>query len=167
MDQGEISWCGQPIADAAVPEFRGEVLYLQQRPSVIEGTVEKNLKIPFSLHLRQDLPFPRDQVGELLESLGRDPTFLASRTTNLSGGERQLVALMRALLVAPTVLLLDEPAAALDPQATATLERLVDSWHAGAPTERAYIWVSHDPRQAQRVADRIIHLRDGRMEAVR
>ena len=40
VDQGEISWCGQSIADAAVPEFRGEVLYLQQRPSVIEGTVE-------------------------------------------------------------------------------------------------------------------------------
>jgi len=164
--QGEIFWRGRPIADAAVPEYRSHVLYLQQRSPVIEGTVEDNLRIPFSLHLRKESPFPRSRVEELLEDLDRDEGFLANRTANLSGGERQIVALLRALLVAPTVLLLDEPSAALDPQATAALERLVGSWHAGAPTERAFLWVSHDPEQAQRVADRIIHLREGSIEAV-
>jgi putative ABC transport system ATP-binding protein len=86
---------------------------------------------------------------------------------NLSGGERQIVAMLRALLVVPAVLLLDEPSAALDPQTTATLEQLVDTWHAEEPSKRAYVWVSHDTAQAQRVADRIIHLRDGTLEVSR
>lgn len=167
VDQGEISWCEQPVADASVPSYRGQVMYLQQRSPVIEGSVADNLSLPFSLHLREGSPFPRRQARELLASLGKGEDFLASRTTNLSGGERQMVALLRALLVAPTVLLLDEPSAALDPHATSILERLIDAWHAAAPAERAFIWVSHDSAQAQRVADRILHLRDGRLEDAR
>lgn len=167
VDEGAISWCGQSVIDAAVPEFRSLVLYLQQRSPVIEGTVEDNLELPFTLRLRQNSSYPASRVRRILESLGRDEDFLASHTKNLSGGERQIVAMLRALLVTPTVLLLDEPSAALDPQTTATLEQLVDTWHAEEPAERAYVWVSHDTAQAQRVADRIIHLRDGTLEVDR
>lgn len=165
VDEGEVLWAGQPIADAAVPEFRCRVMYLQQRSPVTEGTVEDNLRIPFSLNLRQNTPFPGVRVEELLHDLGKDSRFLASQTTNLSGGERQMVALLRALLVAPTILLLDEPSAALDPQATTALEMLVDAWYTHAPSERAYLWVSHDEAQAQRVGERIIRLSKGRTEA--
>lgn len=164
VDRGEILWRDRPVADTSVPIYRGQVLYLQQRSPVIEGTVEDNLRVPFSLHLRRGSSLPLSRAAELLRALGRDETFLANRTTNLSGGERQIVALMRALLVAPSVLLLDEPTAALDPEASATLERLVRSWQAEAPVERAFVWVSHDPAQAQRIADRIIHLQDGQIE---
>lgn len=163
IDQGEIRWCGVPIPDPRVPEFRGLVLYLQQRSPVIEGTVEENLTLPFSLRLRQGQSFPRDRVDSLLGILGREPSFLANRTANLSGGERQIVALLRALLVAPTVLLLDEPTAALDPETTSAIERLVASWHAEAADKRAFLWVSHDPHQAQRVADQSLHVDRGRL----
>lgn len=165
VDQGEISWCGEPIADGAIPEYRGRVLYVQQQSPVIEGTVEDNLRMPFSLQLRKGLRLPPDQLSGLLETLGRDRDFLASRSVNLSGGERQLVAVMRAVLAAPAVLLLDEPSAALDPEATKSLEGLIDSWYTGSPAERAYVWVSHDTEQAQRVGHRFIHLAGGRIEA--
>ena len=165
VDQGEVLWMGKSINDSLVPEFRSHVLYLQQRSPVSEGTVEDNLKVPFSLRQRSESSFPRERATRLLASLGRDEGFLASRTANLSGGERQIVALLRALLVDPTVLLLDEPSAALDPEATSALEGLVDSWFTGAPAERAYFWVSHDRGQAERVADRIVLIRDGRVEA--
>lgn len=164
VDEGEVSWSGKPITDTDVPEFRGQVLYLQQRSPVVEGSVEENLKIPFTLSLRQGREFPDDLAVELLESLGKDEDFLSTHTANLSGGERQIVALLRALLIAPTFLLLDEPSAALDPTATAALEKLVESWYLGAPTQRATIWVSHDPAQAGRVGTRIVHLRNGKME---
>lgn len=163
IDQGEILWCGVPIADARVPELRGHVLYLQQRSPVVEGTVEENLRLPFTLHLRQGLSFPENRLDALLETLGKDSLFLANRTSNLSGGERQIVALLRALLVEPTLLLLDEPSTALDPKTTTALEDLVTGWHAEAPQERALVWVSHDSDQARRVADRSIHLEKGRV----
>lgn len=166
-DLGEIYWRGQTIPDDSVPEYRAHVLYLQQRSPVIEGTVEENLKLPFTMRLRQDSPYPRSQLVDLLQNLDRGEDFLTSRTTNLSGGERQMVALLRALLVSPTVLLLDEPSAALDPQTTTALERLVDAWQTQAATERAYVWVTHDAEQAQRVADRVVHLEQGLIEAVR
>jgi putative ABC transport system ATP-binding protein len=165
VDVGEVLWSGESITDTAVPEFRSRVLYLQQLSPVIEGTVEENLRIPYTLRLRQDLAFPIGRAVELMKILGRDKTFLAAPTANLSGGERQIVALLRVLLVAPTILLLDEPSAALDPQATTALERLVAAWYQEAPRTRAYIWVSHDPAQAERVANRVIRIEDGGMEA--
>jgi putative ABC transport system ATP-binding protein len=164
VDEGEVSWNGQPVADTHVPEFRSQVIYLQQRSPVVEGTVAGNLRIPYTLRVRQDLAFPDDQAVELLAALGKGKDFLDSQTATLSGGERQIVALLRALLATPTVLLLDEPSAALDPSATSALESLVEAWHDVAPTERAYIWVSHDPTQAQRVGKRVLRLEAGRLE---
>lgn len=165
IDEGEIRWCGGRIPDREVPEYRARVLYLQQRSPVIEGTVGDNLKAPFQLHVRKGSQPHPTSVAQLLESLGKDQGFLTARTSNLSGGERQIVALARALLVSPTILLLDEPSAALDPRTTSTLEHLVDAWQRDAPTERAFLWVSHDPEQAQRVSRRILRLEAGHIEA--
>jgi len=165
LDCGEVRWRTRAIPDHDVPRYREQVLYLQQRSPVIEGTVAHNLQLPFSLHRRESLTFPRDRTLVLLDDLGKGADFLDSRTENLSGGERQLVAVLRALLVDPAVLLLDEPSAALDRQATSDLERLVDRWQSAGPRERAYLWVSHDPSQAERMAKRTIHLQDGRVVA--
>lgn len=167
VDRGEILWRGRPIDDKSVPEFRDRVLYLQQRSPVIEGTVGDNLRLPFSFRVRDGVSFPTARAARLLESFGRDTSFLAAGTTNLSGGERQILGVLRALLVEPEILLLDEPSAALDPQTTATVERLIATWYDEAPDERAYIWVSHDPEQARRVAPRELRVVDGTLEPLR
>ena len=164
LDEGEVHWRGRPISNPEVPEFRSQSIYLQQRSPVVEGTVEENLRIPYQLDLRQNLALPLDKATTLLERLGKDDSFLTTQTANLSGGERQIVALLRALLTDPTVLLLDEPSAALDPTATMALESLVESWFSEAPRQRAYVWVSHDPAQASRVGSSLIRLEGGLME---
>jgi putative ABC transport system ATP-binding protein len=164
VDSGEVFWRGLLVPDADVPSYRRQVTYLQQRSPLVPGTVEENLRVPFDLQERNRLPFPRDEALHLLETFGAGEDFLAKKGANLSGGERQIVGLLRAFLAQPTVLLLDEPTASLDRDSAASVEALVLAWQAEAPDSRTYLWVSHDPEQVVRVADRALKLARGRLE---
>lgn len=164
FDSGEVLWRGRPVPDADVPSYRSQVTYLQQRSPLVRGTVEENLRVPFDLQARRRLPFPRDEALHLLETLGAGEDFLAKKGANLSGGERQIVGLLRAFLAQPTVLLLDEPTASLDRDSATSVEALVLAWQAEAPESRTYLWVSHDPEQVVRVAERALKLARGRLE---
>jgi putative ABC transport system ATP-binding protein len=164
VDSGDVLWRGNPIADTEVPSYRSQVIYLQQRSPLVPGTVEENLRVPFDLQARSKLSFPRDEALHLLETFGPSEDFLAKRGANLSGGERQIVGLLRAFLAQPTVLLLDEATASLDRDSAASVEALVLAWQAEEPDNRTYLWVSHDPEQVVRVADRTLKLARGRLE---
>ena len=152
---GQILWNGQPIANAQIPHYRSHISYLSQRPALLEGTVEDNLRFPFSLKTLRKRHFDRASVITLLEHAGKAPDFLAKHALDLSGGESQVVSLIRTLQLDPEVLLLDEPTAALDPASSRDVEALIDAWFA-ADNARAYVWVSHDLDQARRMSD--IHM---------
>ena len=78
----------------------------------------------------------------------------------LSTGERLRLALVRALMVQPKVLLLDEPTAALDPVSVAAVESLIATRvRAGL----AVLWVTHDAEQAKRVARRLLVVKGGQV----
>jgi putative ABC transport system ATP-binding protein len=164
LDAGEICWQGQPIRNDAVPTFRRQVIYLHQRPALFEGSVETILRMPFELQAHRGSRFDRQRVVHLLTALGRDASFLAKAQHELSGGEGQIVALLRAVQLDPAVLLLDEPTAALDPDAGRSIAQLVDGWLGERPDARALVWVTHNPAQTEGVLCRTIHLREGRIE---
>ncbi len=157
IQSGEILFQGRPLADWPMPEYRAHVVYLPQRPALPEGKVEAALQAPFHFQVRQHRSFPEEQARELLQMLGRDATFLQQRTDRLSGGEGQIVAMLRALLTAPDVLLLDEPTASLDPEAVAAIEDLIANWLHEKP-ERGCVWTSHDRQQLERNSDRVLSL---------
>ena len=163
LDAGEVRWRGQRVVGAEIPRFRSQVMYLHQQPALPEGTVERILSQPFTLKIHSDKQFDQPRIIELLELLGRKSDFLSKQQTSLSGGEAQLTSLLRAIQLDPIVLLLDEPTSALDDEATELVERLVSLWLEQRSDERACIWVTHDGRQADRVADSLRYIRDGRL----
>ncbi len=157
LDEGSVTFAGTPLLGWSMPRYRAQVAYLPQRPAMVEGTVATNLRLPFGLKAHRARSFPSAAVDALLERLGRGASFLDQSATDLSGGESQLVALMRVLLLEPAVLLLDEPSASLDEDVTAALEDVVRAWLEAEP-ERAVIWTSHQRSQLERVAERRVAL---------
>ncbi|MEM9554606.1 MAG: ATP-binding cassette domain-containing protein [Acidobacteriota bacterium] len=174
LDEGALRADGRTLDEAtraAIPAHRARVLYLAQAPALLDDLdgrtahVLDNLRLPFALRVHAGKRFDRARAVELLAALERDESFLRARIVDLSGGERQIVAGVRALLLEPRVLLLDEPTASLDPQATASFERLIDQWLTGGSENdwadgngRAVVWTSHDPAQLERVAARRLDL---------
>lgn len=148
---GQILWNNQPIGNAQIPHYRSHISYLSQRPALLEGSVQDNLCFPFSLKTLRTRRFDLAAVTTLLGHAGKAPDFLAKRAADLSGGESQVVSLIRTLQLNPEVLLLDEPTAALDPTSSREVEALIDAWFA-ADRSRACIWVSHDLDQARRMS---------------
>ena len=161
VDTGQVLWSRHEVAPAEVPAYRSQVIYLHQRPALWEGTVESNLRGPFALRINRARRFDPAWIVAQLESLGRSAAFLTQSTRNLSGGEGQIVALLRALQMRPRVLLLDEPTASLDRLAAEQVEQLIARWFDEERGQRALVWVSHNSSHAQRLADRTVEIRAG------
>ena len=157
LQSGELVFEGRALAHWSMPTYRARVVYVPQRPAWREGTVDAALRAPFAFNVRHQREFPVGLVRELLRAMGRDEGFLQQRTERLSGGEAQIVALIRALLVEPSVLLLDEPTASLDSGTARAVEDVITHWVSASP-DRAYIWTSHDVAQMERVVDPLLML---------
>jgi len=163
VDAGQVLYHGQPVRREEVPPFRARVIYLHQSPVMLGQTVEEALRRPFGLGVHRRRSFDRARIVGWLGKLGRDESFLQQAAGELSGGERQLVALLRAMQLEPEVLLLDEPTAALDAKAAAAVKALVEQWMAEAAGRRGLVWVGHDPAQAGRLAEETLWMDRGRL----
>jgi len=144
LESGSLWWSGEPVSGDALPRYRSRAVYLHQAPALFEGSVEHNLALPFELRVHRGKTFDRERAAALLERLGKPPTFLGKTHGELSGGEAQIAALARALLIDPAVVLLDEPTASLDATSAATVARALRTWVDEAPSARALVCVSHD-----------------------
>ncbi|MEL6616332.1 MAG: ATP-binding cassette domain-containing protein [Bacteroidota bacterium] len=160
LDEGTVAVDGQPLADWRLPELRMRVRYVSQVPAFADGTVRTALegaRAFGSASGEGDASAPEAWVVERLERLGRGAEFLDARTETLSGGERQIAALLRAMQTGPQMLLLDEPTASLDPDATDAVESLISDW-LDEDASRAVVWTSHSRDQRSRVTDRLVEI---------
>ncbi len=129
-----------------------------QKPVMFRAKVQENVSFGLKMRGRDD----REKVREALEAVGL--AGYESRDANtLSGGEMQRIALARALVLEPELLLLDEPTANLDPNSAAAIDRLLQGL-AGRKT--TVILATHNMREAMKLASRVAVLQAGRLTAV-
>jgi putative ABC transport system ATP-binding protein len=153
---GEVRFRDAPVPPAHTPAFRRAVVYLPQQPPPVPMTVAASLAQPFSFKSAGDGAYDAAVAGAMCRRLGLPGDVLDRWVPDLSAGEAQRVSLVRALLVAPDVLLLDEFTSALDPASREAAEALVSEWRTAG--ERAAVLVSHDAAQNDRMTSRSLAL---------
>ncbi|WP_242023789.1 ATP-binding cassette domain-containing protein [Nodosilinea sp. FACHB-13] len=158
LQQGEVRFEGKTPVEWGVPTYRSRVMIVPQRAIALDGTVQDNLKQVFDLGIYNQRRFEPTIIQTWLEKLGRGPEFLQLQGSRLSGGEAQILALLRALQLNPQVLLLDESTASLDAATTTKVEALLHDWLQSP--HRACILTSHDTEQIRRITYRQLNLGD-------
>ena len=149
--EGDALLDGRPASSMSAPDWRAAVVYQAAEPAWWEDTAGAHFAAA-----------DRDLVDATLAALGLAPALLDTDIGRLSTGERQRLALVRSLARRPRVLLLDEPTAALDPDAVARVETLL---RARLADGMALLIVTHAGEQARRLAQRIFRIEQGRLAA--
>jgi putative ABC transport system ATP-binding protein len=160
---GEVWFQNQKVKPEEIPNYRSRVIYLGQKPSLLEGSVEDNLKFAFQLKTHQNKKYDRKSVLKLVNSFNFEESFLTQSAKFLSGGESQIVALVRALILDPQILLLDEPTASLDASRSDIFEKLIVKW-VEESEDRAFIWVTHHREQEEKVGTAFLSLETGNLK---
>lgn len=151
--KGNIFYKGELITTQNTQVYRTKVTYVGQHPVLIEGSVLDNIRIPFSFKINRTKKFEEDLLLTYLDYFTKPQEFLYQHSSQLSGGEQQITCFLRVLMLAPPVLLLDEPTAALDSQSVLGFEALVRDY-IKAQADRAFVWISHDEQQGVRMGRR-------------
>jgi len=146
-----VLWNGQIVTPHLVARYRRHWMYLPQTGFRAPETIRHHLDSVLSLHVNCGIDRAafhaafRSALAELgLERLEPERRLLA----DLSGGELQAASLVRAVLLGPEGLFLDEPTSAMDAELAQRVERWIGERYPGA-----WIWVSHDPMQTQRLRE--------------
>ncbi len=160
-DTGTVHVAGEGLADENVLRLRQRIGYVIQ-----DGGLFPHLAAHDNVALvARHLGWPQSRIDERLDQLAKLTRFpragLARFPAQLSGGQQQRVGLMRALLLEPDVLLLDEPLGALDPMIRSDLQ--ADLRRIFRTLNKTVLMVTHDLHEAAYFADEIILLRDGRI----
>ncbi len=154
-------------AIADLDDSRGEVWLDDIARSAIAGPDWRRRVMYLAAESHWWLPRVRDHATHWnaadLRALDFAPDVLDWDVQRLSSGERQRLALARALAHGPSALLLDEPTANLDQHNTRRVEQMLLGWR--EQHQGCILWVSHDPEQRTRVADRQLRIEQGRLLA--
>lgn len=156
---GEVWFKGQRLSQENVRTARIAMGYVIQDGGLFPHlTAEENVAL-MARHLKMPLQQQQTRLQELCELTDFPLAAMARYPAEISGGQRQRVGLMRALMLDPEVLLLDEPLGALDPMTRSQLQ--TDLKAIFQKLQKTVVLVTHDMAEAAYFADTIVLMREG------
>ena len=159
---GDIYFEDKRLKDYDLRELRLKTGYVLQQIALFPNlTVSENIAlIPEMKNF--DKKEIKEKTEDLLKKVGLDPKHYMNRLPKeLSGGEKQRVGILRAIIANPKILLMDEPFSALDPISKVQLQDLIKTLH--NEYKMTTVFVTHDMDEALKLADRICILQDGKV----
>ena len=160
---GQLSFNGRPLASYSPALLRRSILYIQQTPTSVAQTVRQNLMLAFSFKNNRDLTPPGDEALRIhLNNFLLNDIRLETNAATLSVGQLQRLCFIRGLLLNPKVLLLDEPASALDEESGRIVEQTAE--RLCAESGLTVLMVSHRRFVPERVRCSVLEITNGRVE---
>lgn len=152
---GNVLYNGKQIDEGT----RRTITHVFQKPYLFRRRVYENIAYPLRIR-KVDKNQEKELVKEVIKNLEIDD-LIDKKGHLLSGGETQKVALARALVFKPELLILDEPTSNIDPESIKIMEREILRFN--KESKGTVIIVTHNPDQAQRICDNIIYLSSGKV----
>lgn len=146
---GEVLFHGQDINTFEPTEYRQKVSYAFQQPTLFGKTVRENLAFPFEVRKQN---FDEDKVIKYLEMVNLNQDYIDKNVNDVSGGEKQRIALLRNLLFQPEVLITDEVTAGLDTENKAIVHKMLNEFNSRGLT---ILRVTHDESEIEDSTDKI------------
>lgn len=146
---GEVLFHGKDIATFEPIEYRQRVSYAFQQPTLFGKTVRDNLAFPFEVRKQE---FDEAKVIKYLEMVNLSQDYIDKSVNDVSGGEKQRIALLRNLLFQPEVLITDEVTAGLDTENKAIVHKMLNEFNERGLT---ILRVTHDESEIEASADKI------------
>lgn len=160
-DAGTVQFDGKAVTAANISELRHRVGYVIQDGGLFPHLTARRNVLLMASHLNWPPEKMNARLAEL-SALTRFPEAALDRyPLELSGGQRQRISLMRALVLSPELLLLDEPLGALDPLVRAALQK--DLKEIFQRLQQTAILVTHDLAEAAYLGDEILLMNEGRI----
>jgi osmoprotectant transport system ATP-binding protein len=160
-DSGSIELDGRTVTRDNINASRRRIGYVIQEGGLFPHLTARANVLLMARHIGKPEKETHDRLMELSELTRFSESLLSRYPSELSGGQRQRVSLMRALMLSPDLLLLDEPLGALDPLVRASLQKdLKDIFMRLGQT---VLFVTHDLAEAIYFADEIVLMNEGRI----
>jgi osmoprotectant transport system ATP-binding protein len=160
-DSGSIEFNGEPITSGTIGNLRRRIGYVIQEGGLFPHLTARANVLLMARHIGKSEDEMQKRLAELCELTRFSVNLLSRYPVELSGGQRQRVGLMRALMLSPELLLLDEPLGALDPLVRASLQK--DLKEIFARLQQTVLFVTHDLAEASYFGDEIVLMNDGRI----
>ena len=156
--QGQIIFFSESITGKNTASYRKRIAFLPQKPYMLRGTVSDNLELTLKFHGINNNRV--NKINTVLETLNIVHLKLQQAKT-LSGGELQKVALARAIITDPEVLLMDEPFSYLDQNSEQLLEQFIGDYV--KHNSKTLVFSTHNRLQGMAIADDVISLVKGEL----